>query len=195
MARPTYFELHIRPLIRELDREQMLIQRPGLDLWNADIVKSNATRIVSLLENSDPGSIMPPMGYGGPWPAEWIGLFKQWISEGFPRLELGSASQYQAARFPEIVVVTATVTKPNPNYAVWLDRYVGPPVTGGLPDLVLFQAQRDIPPPLITDEGVGIFRLLSTVTSVRILDKTGLQTIPITAGTPEALQQRVHARK
>lgn len=187
MARRIYFEQHIQPLIRELDREQMLTIRPGLDLWDPVVVKNNAVVIESLLKNADPGSIMPPMLYGGPWPQEWISLFQKWMNDGFHSLELGTATLYEAMRFPDFVLITATVTKSDPKYSVWLNRYFGPPKTGGLPDLVLYQELRDIVPPLITDEGLGIFRIPAGVTSLRILDSAGLQTVPISAAAPARL--------
>src|SRR4051812_13628657 len=87
MTRQTTFELRIRPLFRELDRERMLIQLPGLDLWDPDVVKSNAAGILNVLQSADPNLVMPPLLYGGPWPAEWIDLFKRWVAEGFPRLD------------------------------------------------------------------------------------------------------------
>jgi hypothetical protein len=193
MPRSTSFQLHIRPLIRELDREQMLVQRPGLDLWNPEIVKNNASIILGVLENPEPGSIMPPMGYGGPWPEEWINIFKRWVREGFAGLELGMATRYDALRGGELVAVTATIAKPSPQHAVWLDRYFGPSVGGGLPDLVLYQELRDIPPPPVTDEGVGIFRTAAAVTFLRVLDRSGLQTVPITSVAPAELHRRLRA--
>jgi hypothetical protein len=193
MPRPTSFQMYIRPLIRELDREQMLLQRPGLDLWDPESVKNNAGIILSVLENTQPGSIMPPMAYGGPWPGEWVSLFRRWVSESFPSLELGTATHYEALRSGERVGVTATISKPNQTYAVWLDRYFGPALAAGLPDLVLYQEQRDIPPPPVTEEGVGIFRFATIVTSLRILDRAGLQMVPIVSAAPDALHRRFRA--
>jgi hypothetical protein len=41
---------------------------------------------VARLESGDQSRVMPPpppLGTG-PWPTEWIDLFKRWVSEGCP---------------------------------------------------------------------------------------------------------------
>ena len=192
MSRPTTFELRIRPLFRELDREHMLLQR-DLDLWDPSSVRAYATTILSVLETTQPSSTMPPIGYGGPWPPEWINLFKQWVAEGYPNLELGSASQYEAQRSGDLVALFATITRPAPEYAVWPDRYFGPAKPGGMPDVVLYQERRDAPPPVVTEEGVGIFRFPTTVAFLRVLDATGVHTVTITAAA-DMFRQRLAPR-
>src|SRR5262245_4642172 len=90
--RPVRYEIHIRPLVRLIDRDNMAWR---MDLWNYDQVRENAAVIVERLQAD-----MPPTAYGGQWPAEWIALFQRWIAEGFGKLDLGTvdATGYIAAR-------------------------------------------------------------------------------------------------
>jgi hypothetical protein len=46
-----------------------------LDLWSYDDVKGNADAILDAVSNGR----MPP---GAPWPADKVGIFKQWIDDG-----------------------------------------------------------------------------------------------------------------
>ena len=81
--RPPFFELHIHPMIRLLDRESM-ITVAGLDLWDYDQVKASADQILN-----PPLTDMPPVPTGGLGP-EWISLLDRWKTRGFPRLHLAS---------------------------------------------------------------------------------------------------------
>jgi hypothetical protein len=185
MPRRTFYELHIRPMFRELDRQHMLQEGSQPDLWDAAIVKNKAKLILRFLESKKDETTMPPLVYGGPWPEEWVLLFNRWVSEGCPTLDLGGATSYTAQRAGALVVITAAVQKPGPNFAVWPDRYYGPPKSGVTPDLVLYEEPLDHPPPPgIVDEGVGAFLFPAAMVSVSLLDKTGIQTIPITPAGP-----------
>ena len=56
----------------------------GLDLSSYDDVKDRSADILERLEARD-GSMMPPKASDGPWPDEWIALFRRWIDEGHPK--------------------------------------------------------------------------------------------------------------
>ena len=85
MNRPTSFRIHIRRLFTDRDVEQMkTVNR--MDLSRYEDVKRSADQIIDRLESIDPARLMPPPPPRGtgPWPAEWIALFKRWQSEGYP---------------------------------------------------------------------------------------------------------------
>ena len=85
--RTPVFELHILPMFRATDLEHMQAQR--LNLSDYDEVRRHADRILDKLTIDMP----PPLGSGGPgpWPDEWVQLFRRWMESGFKRLELGTA--------------------------------------------------------------------------------------------------------
>jgi hypothetical protein len=116
MSAPV-FELHIRPLFRATDREHMCFNRDPchLDLWDYDTVKRRADDILDNLEAQS----MPPPESGGPWPDEWIQLFRRWKDTGFKRLELGTA-QYTFNQTATTMVIQATGTFPTAGYRAWL---------------------------------------------------------------------------
>jgi hypothetical protein len=68
------FAADIRPLFRELDRDEMAVY---FDLWELDDVKRNAELIVARLVEGD-------MPCDRPWPEDRVLLFKSWIEAGFP---------------------------------------------------------------------------------------------------------------
>jgi hypothetical protein len=69
-----HFEQDIKPLFRESDRKAM---RFAFDLWSYDGVAGNADAILSRLE----AGTMP---CDGPWPAENVAVFRQWVDAGKP---------------------------------------------------------------------------------------------------------------
>lgn len=85
MSRPTSFRIHIRRMFRQEDVDQMNAIS-SFDLSKYEDVKLWAERIVARLESPDQTRVMPPPppAGSGPWPIEWIELFKRWISEGCP---------------------------------------------------------------------------------------------------------------
>jgi hypothetical protein len=113
MRTPVY-ELHIRPMFRATDREHM---RFTLDLWAYESVVAHADDIIERLETS---ADMPPASLGGPWPQEWVDLFKRWKEAGFKRLDLGTA-QFTVTRSASTVTVKATGTFPAAGFAGWLE--------------------------------------------------------------------------
>ncbi|GAA2393436.1 hypothetical protein [Streptomyces coeruleofuscus] len=112
MRTPVY-ELHIRPMFSATDRDHM-IPHP-MNLWEYDDVVEHAEQILDRLE----GGTMPPTALGGPWPQEWIDLFRRWKEGGLKRLELGTA-QVTVTRSPSAVTVKATGTFPAPGYLGWI---------------------------------------------------------------------------
>jgi hypothetical protein len=70
----TSFDIDIRPLFRELDREEML---PSFDLWSYDAVREHAERIFERLSAGD-------MPCDGAWPFENLERFTAWVEEGMP---------------------------------------------------------------------------------------------------------------
>jgi hypothetical protein len=110
MRTPVY-ELHIRPMFRATDREHMSF---AVDLFDYDAVVAHADEILTRLEAD-----MPPIATGGPWPDEWIGLFKRWNESGRKRLQLGTA-QFAFTATASVVSITATGTFPAAGFRGWL---------------------------------------------------------------------------
>ncbi len=174
---PVYFELHIAPLMRELDRRHMLAFS-GIDLLDyATVVRLNDSIHDHLVDQNDP---MPTRSTGGPWPPEWIRLFERWGEQKFARLER-AAGTYKAKRESSSVLVTATGNVPGPGYVVWLGAVVPP---GGLTDLALYQRPPD------AAAGIAVAAPFSAkerfldpagkITSFTIEDRNGTQTVPVT---------------
>lgn len=130
-SRPAIFELHIRPLFRELDRMHMLLVTDGgLDLWDYGSVKKYSTPPPAprgkMGENLSSG--MPVEGTGGPWPPEWIDLFNRWVDSGYPRLELATAQTVTASKLPgstpgmvDLTIRAIGKLPPGQTYRVWVD--------------------------------------------------------------------------
>ncbi|MEV0530663.1 hypothetical protein [Kitasatospora sp. NPDC050463] len=111
--RTPVFELHIRPMIRSTDRVHMDF---FTDLWDYDSVVANADDILSRV---DTGGGMPPEGTGGPWPEEWVALFRRWNESGHKRLQLGTAT-FAFSNAGSTHAVTATGTFPAAGFNGWL---------------------------------------------------------------------------
>jgi hypothetical protein len=77
-----YWELHIRPMFRLIDYDHML---SFFNMLDYDTVVDHKDDINDALSSGS----MPPRSTGGPWPDEWIALFKRWTEANCPRL--GSA--------------------------------------------------------------------------------------------------------
>src|SRR5688500_17262186 len=97
--RTPVFELHILPMIRLIDREHMIRM---FDLYDYDQVVAHAEAFADRVAVD-----MPPVTSGGPWPQEWVALFRRWMTTGYKRLELGQA-QYTWTTSGSRAVVTAT---------------------------------------------------------------------------------------
>jgi len=66
------FELDVRPLIRETDRESML---DAFDLWSHADVVAHQDAILDQLRAGH-------MPCDGAWPAERVAIFSRWIDGG-----------------------------------------------------------------------------------------------------------------
>lgn len=66
---PSSFEVHIRPLFREVDREEMLW---AFDLFDEADVRRNADDILERLEQGD-------MPCDEAWSDESVGQFRAWV--------------------------------------------------------------------------------------------------------------------
>jgi hypothetical protein len=81
MAVKPSFKNHIVQMFRKEDIEKM---EPYFDLTDYDAVKAKADVIIDRISRgADEGGLMPPKANGGPWPQEWIDLFKRWKDDGF----------------------------------------------------------------------------------------------------------------
>jgi hypothetical protein len=66
------FEIEIRPMFRELDRDSMLSH---FDLWSYDDVSQHADAILGRLEDGT-------MPCDGEWPEAQIERFRDWVEGG-----------------------------------------------------------------------------------------------------------------
>jgi hypothetical protein len=178
------YELHIRPMMRLIDRENMAW---AFDLWDYDQVRAHADAILQRIQAD-----MPPVPYGGPWPAEWVAVFQRWKDEGFLRLDLGTvdATGYKATRDGANVTLTGRGTTPTGGYRAWLDGVVPesqrreyvlfwePPVPPGQPGPIPFRAK-------------ATFQAPSSVVNVAVVDATGRRLVPIVPA-PSPLFVRGH---
>jgi hypothetical protein len=108
--RTPVFELHILPMIRATDREHM---RFAFDLWDYDQLVEHAEEFADRVAVD-----MPPADSGGPWPDEWVQLFRRWLTTGFKRLELGTA-EYTWSQTPTVATIRATGIYPAAEYKGW----------------------------------------------------------------------------
>jgi hypothetical protein len=68
------FEVDIKPLFREKDRDSM---RKAFDLWSYDDVQVHATAIAAAVKKGS-------MPCDGAWPSERVQLFERWVEQGKP---------------------------------------------------------------------------------------------------------------
>jgi hypothetical protein len=68
------FQSEIRPLFREKDIQSM---STAFDLSSYDDVKASAQKILAALSNGS-------MPCDGPWPADRVALFREWVDAGCP---------------------------------------------------------------------------------------------------------------
>jgi hypothetical protein len=121
-ARPLWFELHIRPLFREIDRDHMLRVSQHLptliDLWDYASVTANRAAILGHVQAD-----MPPPEEGGLWPQEWIDLFTRWDQEGGRQLPLATA-QFTAKRDPatHLISLRAKGVAPVHGCHTWIEK-------------------------------------------------------------------------
>ena len=168
-----FFELHIRPMFRLLDRAHMAW---SLDLANYEEVRAHADVIARFLRRPPPQT-MPTVDTGGPWPEGWIAVFEQWVDADCPRLEV-TAGVYAAQRIGNgNIIVSVDVDLDNGAAAAWPELeasaadvaeytlYLRP-----APDGVKEPPRQTKSREVITD---------NSVTSIYINDADGRQSIPI----------------
>lgn len=113
--RTPVFELHILPMIRATDREHM---RWSFDLWDYTELVKHAEMF------ADRAAVdMPTAATGGPWPEEWVQLFRRWMTSGFKRLILGTAT-YTWSQSASFNSIEATGTYPAAGFTGWLQLEV-----------------------------------------------------------------------
>jgi hypothetical protein len=171
-AEKLYFEIHIAPMFREIDRRHMLMR---FDLWSyKDVVANKDAILLRLLKD------MPTDSTGGTWPVEWTDLFKRWKDTGSLQLERGLGTEYGAKRQGGSILLTAKGQVPSRGYNVWFEFIRGAKTPN---QLVLYQK-----PPAKPPGGPPIsFSIKDTIpdpgpsyTSILLEDKNGIQTVPIT---------------
>lgn len=109
------FELHIRPMFRDIDIDHM--RQHGLDLSDYNTVKGKARNILEWLKSSSP---MPTRSTGGPWPPEWIALFERWM-ERFHQLERSTGKQYTLNSTGSRLELSCITTLPHFGSRCWFD--------------------------------------------------------------------------
>jgi|ERR1700682_420335 len=175
------WELHILPMMRTVDRDHML--RLGgarrLDLLDYDQVRARATPdakgknvFFTWIESGH----MPPPDGGGPWPPEWIALFKRWATDdGFARLELGEGT-YTAVRSGSTVKLVAKVTLPSVDDSAWLDR---PNAAASPREYVLWLEPNADPDEPFETTTSDTFDAPPEMTVLYVTDKNGKHEVPI----------------
>jgi hypothetical protein len=166
--RVPIYELHIRPLFRLIDREHMKL---FFDLTDYDALKKNAPQILPRLHNG-----MPPASTGGPWPAELIDMFQRWVDAGFPRLTVGTGSDFLFTKSGTSYHVECNVQAPNDTTQCWLDIVDVDPAHRGY--RIYIQPNGDPPSPTsinVSDD----FDDTANITSVTVIDAAGSHTVPV----------------
>lgn len=186
--RPVIYELHIRPLFRELDRMHMLLVTNGkLDLWDYDSVRKYSTPPPAprgkIGDNITSG--MPTEDTGGPWPSEWVEVFNRWVDTQYGRLELPTTQSITASKFPTSdpgivnLIIRVTGALPSgPTYRVWVDfennrkapfEFVVYQEAGGGSFVDNFDYSTDFP-----------FSAPSTIQTIVVRDANGSHDVPVT---------------
>jgi hypothetical protein len=186
MARTLYFELHIRPLFREIDRLHMLGVNPDLDLWSYDSLASVdddtgqlwRDRVREFAEALDePLQLMPPPSNSGPWPEEWLSLYRRWLDTEAKQLPRATATTMNVVKQGPVYLLKVTGTKKGSDYAVWLDREPGreePPIF-----IVYEQPPEDHVPATGTTFSVTEFFEAKGAKTVRLIDANGTHDLAI----------------
>ena len=169
------FELHIRPLLRLLDRDKMLEAR-GFDLWSYDDVVAHATGIHERVQGN-----MPPLNFGGLWPFEWVQVFERWMSTGFRRLQLGqpTGQGYIASLNGSRVNLACETVLPDEDYEGWLQPESDG--TGNI-DVTLFWQDPDepaVPPPLPRTTISEVSLPLPASGNIIVRDLDGVHFVPV----------------
>ena len=118
-----YFELHIRPMFRLIDRDHMIAK---MNLWDYEFVKFHAPDIARMLRVATPG-YMPTRAFGGPWPEGWIKVFEEWVALGFPKLATSSGTYNLTRIAPDQLMLSISVPLANGADTAWVHREITPP--------------------------------------------------------------------
>jgi hypothetical protein len=162
------YELHIRPLFRLIDREHMKL---FFNLWDYDDLKKHAPQILPRLRNG-----MPPASSGGPWPAEFIAVFQRWMDGGFPRLTLGTGSQFLFTKSETSYHVECNVQAPNDTAQCWLDIVDVDPAHRTYRIYILPNSDPASPTSInVSDD----FDSATNITAVTIFDAAGSHTVSV----------------
>jgi hypothetical protein len=179
MPRPIYYEIHIRPMFREIDQVHMKAMF-DIDLWDYSSVKTNLNLINAFVTRApspnDANTVMPPSDSGGPWPDGWVATWKEW--KGNPQsLPLGTATYSTQDAGGGMVTLQATGSPSEPNAAVWLERLPGREIP---PRFILYQE-----PPRSGVKGSDLTFLLTEdfprggATVVEVTDAAGTHEVPL----------------
>jgi hypothetical protein len=167
-------------MFRPIDRERMMQIRASrrFDLWDYDAVVQRTTKILDWITGG-PAHCMPPAYAGGPWPAEWIALFKRWVEKGCPRLDKGDGTDWRAS-FGEgsdgpIVALEYSVRKRRASDQAWLER-LSPAENPRQYILYLEPGTTGDP---VTAPGRLEFPATTGVTKVEVTDFSGTRTVDI----------------
>jgi len=187
--RRVYFESHIRPMFRALDREHMSFK---MNLWEylgpPGPTRLEYEKIGNRLVSTASDTVMPPPEAGGPWPKEWIDLYQRWLADGAPRLERATVdtSTLQAVRDTAsgTVELQAGGTKPSGGHVVWLERHFDPSqLYNGYADdaFDIYQEQIRLvssgPTPFVAED---TFEFPSALTTLYVFDSVGRHSVTIT---------------
>jgi hypothetical protein len=125
--RTPYWETHIKPMFRRIDRDHML-RFPAsrrIDLFDYDQVVARSKKTNTSGESVFLSWIhhpMPPANAGGPWPQEWVDLFVRWMNAGYPRLGRGTASKLSAEDTGDALILTVEGTVSTASSAIYMNR-------------------------------------------------------------------------
>ncbi|HXA19117.1 MAG TPA: hypothetical protein VN380_19145 [Thermoanaerobaculia bacterium] len=168
------WELNIRPMFRALDRRGMAFRT---DLFSYD-------KVVELAKDPDAdilsrvSSDMPLIDKGGPWPQEWVALFKRWMEGTPPFARLGLArGDYTAVRNGSNVVITAKVVRPSPKSWIWFQEDVDSLEPFAY---ALYLARGNDAPRDISTTVTDTIAIPQSVTGITMRDSEGTKTIRIT---------------
>lgn len=181
MPRPLWFEIHIRPMFREVDQVHMK-SLYDIDLWDYASVKASLNAINGYLTRkpsaTNANTVMPPSDSGGPWPEAWLALWADWKANP-QSLPLGTATDATLTRIDAgRLELTVRGMPSKPNAAVWMEPL---PYREIPPRFVLYEE-----PPRAGIKGTDLSFELSeqfpagSATSVQFTDSKGTRTIALT---------------
>jgi hypothetical protein len=133
--RPLYFEIHIRPMFREIDFLHMK-NGFGLDLWDYETVSKGVDHIIEYLTLNDPNQFMPRQDAGGPWPEEWIAVIKRWRDEYHAQRLPRGTGEFTVDRDGDTATLRVTGSPSARGASVWLERIPG---RANPPEYILYE--------------------------------------------------------